>query len=135
MIKTALIQPRPEYLTSIHHRRHGSCRGRPISLRVRGLKDNILFNGLGLGRHEPGCRFAHRLRSFALIRRTIVRAVMTSVVLAAGALLAGCNSDDVSLASNAKANQPVPPKLVAAITEKDMELQSPILIRLFKQEA
>jgi len=60
---------------------------------------------------------------------------MTSVVLAAGALLAGCNSDDVSLASNAKANQPVPPKLVAAITEKDMELQSPILIRLFKQEA
>jgi murein L,D-transpeptidase YafK len=71
-----------------------------------------------------------------LIGRTIGRALMTSVVLAAGALLlAGCNSDDVSLASNAKANQPVPPKLVAAMTEKDMELQSPILIRLFKQEA
>ncbi len=70
-----------------------------------------------------------------MIRRTIVRAVMTSVVLAAGALLSGCNSDDVSLASNAKANQPVPPKLVAAMTEKDMELQSPILVRLFKQEA
>lgn len=60
---------------------------------------------------------------------------MTSVALAAGALLAGCNSDDVSLASNAKANQPVPPKLVATMTEKDMDLQSPILIRLFKQEA
>jgi len=50
-------------------------------------------------------------------------------------LLAGCNSDDISLANNAKANQPVPPRLVAAITEKDMDLQSPILIRLFKQEA
>ena len=60
---------------------------------------------------------------------------MTFAVLAGGALLAGCNTDDTSLASNAKANQPVPPKLVAAMTEKDMELQSPILIRLFKQEA
>ena len=37
--------------------------------------------------------------------------------------------------ANAKANQPVPPKLIAAMTEKDMDLQSPILIRLFKQEA
>ena len=70
-----------------------------------------------------------------MIRRTLVRAVMTSVALAAGALLTGCNGDDASLASNAKANQPVPPKLVAAMTEKDMELQSPILVRLFKQEA
>jgi murein L,D-transpeptidase YafK len=70
-----------------------------------------------------------------LIQRTIVRAVMMSAALASGALLAGCNGEDASLASNAKANQPVPPKLVAAMTEKDMELQSPILIRLFKQEA
>lgn len=53
----------------------------------------------------------------------------------AGGLLAGCNSDQVSLATNAKANQPVPPKLLAAMTEKDMDLQSPILVRLFKQEA
>jgi murein L,D-transpeptidase YafK len=60
---------------------------------------------------------------------------MTSAVLGSGALLAGCNGENASLASNAKANQPVPPKLVAAMTEKDMELQSPILIRLFKQEA
>lgn len=50
-------------------------------------------------------------------------------------MLAGCNSDEISLANNAKANQPVPPKLVAAIAEKDMDLQSPILVRLFKQEA
>ncbi len=57
------------------------------------------------------------------------------MVLGAGALLAGCNSDGVSLANNAKANKPVPPKLVAEIQKKDMDLQSPILIRLFKQEA
>ena len=49
--------------------------------------------------------------------------------------MAGCNSDEISLAANAKANQPVPPKLIAAMTEKDMDLQSPILVRLFKQEA
>lgn len=55
--------------------------------------------------------------------------------MTAGVLLTGCNTDQVSLATNAKANQPVPPKLIAAMAEKDMDLQSPILVRLFKQEA
>jgi murein L,D-transpeptidase YafK len=73
--------------------------------------------------------------SFALKYRSLVRALIASVALAAGALLAGCNSDDISLANNAKANQPVPAKLVADMTAKDMDLQSPILVRLFKQEA
>ena len=74
--------------------------------------------------------------SFALINRALVRVLLTAAALAsAGALLAGCNSDQIALATNAKANQPVPPKLVAAMGEKDMDLQSPILIRLFKQEA
>jgi murein L,D-transpeptidase YafK len=50
-------------------------------------------------------------------------------------MLAGCDTDQISLATNAKANQPVSPKLVAAMGEKDMDLQSPILVRLFKQEA
>jgi murein L,D-transpeptidase YafK len=73
--------------------------------------------------------------SFALNYRTLVRALIASAALAAGALLAGCDSDEISLATNAKANQPVPPKLIAAMVEKDMDLQSPILVRLFKQEA
>jgi murein L,D-transpeptidase YafK len=73
--------------------------------------------------------------SFALIDRSLVRALVTSAALAAGVLLVGCNSDEISLATNAKANQPVPPKLLAAMVEKDMDLQSPILVRLFKQEA
>ncbi|MBR0798791.1 hypothetical protein JQ615_25720 [Bradyrhizobium jicamae] len=67
--------------------------------------------------------------------RTLVRALLTSAGLAAAVLLAGCDTDQVSLATNAKANQPVPPKLVAAMVEKDMDLQSPILVRLFKEEA
>ena len=70
-----------------------------------------------------------------MICRSLVRVLVTSAALAAGVLLAGCNSDEVSLANNAKANQPVPPKLVAAMAEKDMDLQSPILVRLFKEEA
>jgi murein L,D-transpeptidase YafK len=82
-----------------------------------------------------GFDVAHWSGSFTLMNRTLVRALITSAALAAGVLLAGCNSDEVNLASNAKANQPVSPKLVAAMTEKDMDLQSPMLVRLFKQEA
>jgi murein L,D-transpeptidase YafK len=73
--------------------------------------------------------------SFALIYRSLVRALIAPVALAASVLLAGCDTDEISLATNAKANQPVSPKLLAAMTEKDMDLQSPMLIRLFKQEA
>jgi len=82
-----------------------------------------------------GASYARWVWSLELIDRSLVRALLTSAVLAAGTLLSGCNSDDVSLATNAKANQPVPPKLLAAMVEKDMDLQSPILVRLFKQEA
>jgi murein L,D-transpeptidase YafK len=73
--------------------------------------------------------------SFALIFGSPVRALVSLAALAAGVLLAGCNSDEISLATNAKANQPVSPKLVAEMVEKDMDLQSPMLVRLFKQEA
>src|SRR5664279_3206341 len=89
----------------------------------------------GHGRYDWGAKIARWVWSFALIYRSLVRALITSAALAAGALLAGCNSDEISLASNAKANQPVSPKLIAAMNEKDMDLQSPILVRLFKQEA
>jgi murein L,D-transpeptidase YafK len=67
--------------------------------------------------------------------RSLVRVLVASAAIGAGAMLAGCNSDEIALATNSKANQPVPPKMLAAMTEKDMDLQSPILVRLFKQEA
>ncbi len=84
---------------------------------------------LGLPTSSGGCG------AFGLISRLPVRLLVTSAALAAGLALTGCNTDDISLASNAKANQPVPPKLVQAMTDKNMELQSPILVRIFKQEA
>src|ERR1700694_335957 len=89
----------------------------------------------GHERYDWGAKIARWVWSFALIFRSLVRALITSVALAAGVLLAGCNSDEISLANNAKANQPVPAKLVADMTAKDMDLQSPMLVRLFKQEA
>jgi murein L,D-transpeptidase YafK len=89
----------------------------------------------GHGRYNWGAVIARWVWSFALNYRSLVRVLITSAALAAGVLLAGCNSDEISLANNAKANQPVSPKLVADMSEKNMDLQSPILIRLFKQEA
>jgi murein L,D-transpeptidase YafK len=89
----------------------------------------------GHERYHWGAKIACRVWSFALIDRSLFRALIASAMLAAGALLAGCNSDEISLANNAKANQPVPPRLLAEMVSKDMDLQSPILIRLFKQEA
>ena len=56
-------------------------------------------------------------------------------MLAASLVLAGCNAEHMSLASNAKANKPIPEKLLAEMQKKDMDPQSPILVRLFKQEA
>jgi len=97
----------------------------------------IVFSSMASGheRYNWGAEFACWVGSFALIYRSLLRALITSVALAAGVLLAGCDTDEISLATNAKANQPVPPKLIAAMLEKDMDLQSPMLVRLFKQEA
>src|ERR1700759_97512 len=92
----------------------------------------------GRGCHNRGADLPTKLETLgcgALIHSSLVRALIAPAALVAGLLLAGCNSDEISLANNTKANQPVPPKLVAAMSDKDMDLQSPILIRLFKQEA
>ena len=68
--------------------------------------------------------------------RTHARALMTSAALAAAVLLAGCNSEEIgTLATNAKANKPIPDKLLADMADKDMDPQSPMLVRLFKTEA
>ena len=70
-----------------------------------------------------------------MINRRLVRALLTSVVVATGLVLAGCNGEQMSLASNAKANKPIPEKMLADMQAKDMDSQSPMLVRLFKQEA
>src|SRR5258708_7272373 len=89
----------------------------------------------GHERYVWGAKIARWVWSLALNSRSLVRARIRSAALAAGVLLAGCNSDEVSLATNAKANQPVPPKLIDGMVEKVMDLQWPNLVRLLKQEA
>ncbi len=70
-----------------------------------------------------------------MIDRPLFRALLTSAALASAVILAGCNAEQLSLASNAKANKPIPEKLLADMQAKEMDSQSPILVRLFKQEA
>ncbi len=72
-------------------------------------------------------------RSLALIDRTHIRGLVTSAALAAGVLLSACNGEQLSPSS--KANRPIPDKLLADIETKNMDKASPLLVRLFKQEA
>ena len=48
--------------------------------------------------------------------------------------LSGCNTDGV-LPMSEKAARPLPPKLVADIESKSMDKESPILVRVFKEES
>ena len=49
-------------------------------------------------------------------------------------MLSGCNTDGV-LPMSEKAARPLPEKLVAEINSKNMDKESPILVRLFKEES
>jgi murein L,D-transpeptidase YafK len=61
---------------------------------------------------------------------------LTPAVLAVALLAAGCNSDGGLLPlGSSKANAPIPPALLADMQTKDMAKESPILVRLFKEEA
>lgn len=58
---------------------------------------------------------------------------MMSAAVVAGLALAGCNGDQLS--QSAKANKPIPEKLLAEMDSKNMDKGSPMLVRLFKQES
>ena len=62
--------------------------------------------------------------------------LLASAATAAAIALAGCEGEEAALTrSSLRAKQPLSPKIVAEIEHKDMQKQSPILIRLFKEEA
>ena len=62
-----------------------------------------------------------------------VRAVMASATLVAALALAACNPDD--LAPNGRAAAPLSSAMVSEIASKNMDTGSPILARIFKEEA
>jgi murein L,D-transpeptidase YafK len=71
--------------------------------------------------------------SLALNLRPITRALFASAAIAAACLLAGCDTD--SIAPSGRANAPLSDKMLAELAEKHMDKESPILVRLFKEES
>ena len=65
-------------------------------------------------------------------RRTL-RALLTSAAVAAAIGLAGCNPSDIPI--NGRAQAPLSEKTLAEIEAKQMDKDSPILVRIFKEEA
>ena len=62
-----------------------------------------------------------------------VRGTIAAGALALAAMLAGCETDGVDI--SAKALKPLSPAMVAELERKHMPKETPILVRLFKEEA
>jgi murein L,D-transpeptidase YafK len=63
----------------------------------------------------------------------MVRALLAPAVVAVAIALAGCDAD--SIAPTGRAQAPLSEKTLALIESKNMDKDSPILVRIFKQEA
>jgi murein L,D-transpeptidase YafK len=72
--------------------------------------------------------------SGALGRSTgFTRFLVASIAVAGAVALAGCETDDIS--PGGRAMRPLPAALVAEIESRNMPRESPILVRIFKEEA
>jgi murein L,D-transpeptidase YafK len=60
---------------------------------------------------------------------------MVSAALLGAVALSGCKSDGSLPYAAGKATAPIPPKLLADISDKNMDVASPILVRVFKTES
>jgi murein L,D-transpeptidase YafK len=69
-----------------------------------------------------------------LNRSSVVRTLLASAALVAAVALAGCNTDG-TMPTNSKAMKPLSDKMMSEIEQKNMDKDSPILVRLFKQES
>jgi murein L,D-transpeptidase YafK len=71
-----------------------------------------------------------------LNRSPLIRALLVSAALGAAVALPGCNTDGLGmLPMSDKAAQPLSDKMVKAIQAKNMEMESPILVRIYKEES
>jgi len=64
--------------------------------------------------------------------RSFARALLAPAVVAAAIALSGCDQDSIP---TGRALAPLSDKMVSEIADKNMDKESPILIRLFKEEA
>jgi murein L,D-transpeptidase YafK len=65
----------------------------------------------------------------------LVRALLASAAIAAALALAGCNTDSSTTAVNGRHMQPLSDRMLAEIESKNMAKESPILVRIFKEES
>ena len=76
----------------------------------------------------------HLSGHFAVIRASLGRALAVSAVLAGALLLAGCY-EDVGYQLPTRAMKELSPQMVALLQQKNMPEDSPILVRIFKEES
>jgi murein L,D-transpeptidase YafK len=63
-----------------------------------------------------------------------MRALLAPVLITAAVMLAGCNAED-GIAPTGRAAAPLSDKTLALISSKNMDKESPILVRVFKEES
>jgi murein L,D-transpeptidase YafK len=87
--------------------------------------------GTGSHRHTSGRYLGTRaLQRF----HRLARLSAASIALALAAALGGCETDDLAQVG-ARALKPLPPALAAEVDKRNMPRESPILVRIFKEEA
>jgi murein L,D-transpeptidase YafK len=64
-----------------------------------------------------------------------MRSLLASAAIVMAIAIAGCQTDGVVLPSSGKAMAPLPSALVAEMDKKNMDKDSPILVRVFKEES
>ena len=70
----------------------------------------------------------------SMIRATVLRALVLTAALAAGLTPVACLGES-SKRLPAKATRELPPELLSLLQQKKMPKHSPIIVRLFKEEA
>jgi murein L,D-transpeptidase YafK len=65
----------------------------------------------------------------------LVRALLASAAIAATLALAGCDTDGTATAVNGRHMQPLSDRMLAEIENRNMTKESPILVRIFKEES
>ena len=63
------------------------------------------------------------------------RALLASAAIAVAFALAGCDTDGTTVSNAARALKPLSPEMVSLLAEKHMPKESPILVRIFKEES
>jgi murein L,D-transpeptidase YafK len=67
------------------------------------------------------------------LKPATVRSLLTFAAIAAAFAVSGCNPSDIPTSGRAQA--PLSDRMIADITAKNMDKESPILVRLFKEES